>query len=103
MSPEQIANIVNQKMKEAEAAYNEKAKAYDIRVRRCYLDYFDSIKPCPFCGCGSGTLFIHHNNYECFWIACCESDFGCGATGPEYPTPEGACEAWNERSCKDEI
>lgn len=26
MSPEQIANIINQKMKEAEAAYNEKAK-----------------------------------------------------------------------------
>lgn len=96
MSPEQIADIVNQKMKEAQAAYDEKEKHYSKRVSKCYLEY--KLKKCPFCGCGSGTLFIHHNNFESFWICCAESDYGCGATGPEHLTPEGACEAWNERS-----
>lgn len=98
MTPEEMCNIVNQKMKEAFEAAQKREEELSKRISRCYLIYGDIMKPCPFCGSGSGKLFIHHYRGESFWISCNTSDYGCGASGPECGSPEEACEAWNNRN-----
>lgn len=98
MTHEEFINFFNQKLKEAHEASKKREEEISKRISKCYIEYFDNIKPCPFCGSGSGRLFISHHNYEAFWISCEPSDYGCGATGPESDSPDGACEEWNRRS-----
>lgn len=90
MTPEE------KRLKEAFEAAQKKEDELRERISKCYLKY--EPKHCPFCGAGSGKLFINHYHGKCFWISCEPSDGGCGATGPECGSPERACEAWNERS-----
>lgn len=86
----------SERLKEAFEAAQRREDELRERISKCYLKY--EPKPCPFCGAGSGKLFIHHEHGRWFWISCEPSDYGCGATGPECDSPEEACEAWNRRS-----
>lgn len=85
-----------EKLNEAFADAKKRQDELNERISKCYLKY--EPKPCPFCGAGSGKLFINHYHGISFWISCERSDFGCGANGPECGSPEEAIEAWNKRS-----
>lgn len=100
MTSEELRNLFNEKMKEAIEAAQKREEELSQRLSRCYIEYGDKMNPCPFCGSGSGRLFIHHQD-GFFWVSCDTSDYGCGATGPESDSPEGACEEWNRRFGKE--
>lgn len=93
MNPEETEY---KRLQEAFEAAQKREDELRERISKCYLKY--EMINCPFCGAGSGKLFINHYRGTTFWISCETSDFGCGATGPECGSPEEACEAWNRRS-----
>lgn len=66
----------------------------------------DELKPCPFCGCGEGTLYIvavEQRGYETVGIFCnaCKQTVTLEDNeweGLNDKTKEKAIEAWNRRA-----
>lgn len=54
----------------------------------------DSLKPCPFCGCGNA--YLQNGDVDGAREVICES-VKCGARGPDRSSDEAAAAAWNER------
>jgi len=52
----------------------------------------EQLKPCPFCGKGTVSVFYNQNH---FFFGHCST---CDSTGPKGATVEKAKELWNARS-----
>jgi Lar family restriction alleviation protein len=52
----------------------------------------EQMKPCPFCGCKGGDVYVVHFHH---WVCACPE---CDTEGPVRETPQKALEFWNKRS-----
>ena len=70
----------------------------------------NDLKPCPFCGCGEGSLYIvtvEQHGYETVGIFCnaCKQTVTLECNeweGLNEDTKERAIEAWNRRAGEDD-